>query len=228
LHNPIRLHDQIMNHSPRHTVLQSLRRQSQETAADFVRRSHKVSLAKRLLPALGVLLLAALVAAPELRSGPDANRVAYHIDPGAAAAPASRLLGAKYHGTDTQGQPYTITADSAVELGADNVTLAAPMGDITLKSGSWLMMKSANGVYRPHSGKLELSGGVTLYRNDGTILTTADMVVDMHAGSAETNSPAAVQGPFGTLNAKNGFLLTNRGASVTFKGPATLVLTQGQ
>jgi lipopolysaccharide export system protein LptC len=217
-----------MNHSPRHTVLQNLRRQSQETAADFVRRSHKVSWAKRLLPAAGVLLLAALAAAPELRSGTDANRVAYHIDPGGASTPASRLMGAKYHGTDMQGQPYTVTADSAVELGADNVTLAAPMGDITLKSGAWLMIKSANGIYRPQSGKLELSGGVTLYRNDGTILTTPDMVVDMRAGSAETNSPAAVQGPFGTLHAKNGFSLTNRGADVTFKGPATLVLTQGQ
>lgn len=217
-----------MNHSPRHTVLQNLRRQSQETAADFVRRSQKVSLAKRLLPAAGLLLLAALVAAPELRSGPDANRVAYHIDPTAASTPASRMLGAKYHGTDLQGQPYTVTADSAVELGPDNVTLAAPMGDITLKSGAWLMLKAVSGIYRPQSGKLELTGGVTLYRNDGTILTTPNMVIDMRAGSAETDAPAAVQGPFGTLNARNGFILLNRGTSVTFKGPATLVLTQGQ
>ena len=217
-----------MNHSPRHTVLQNLRRQSQETAADFVRRSQKVGLAKRLLPAAGLLLLVALVAAPELRSGPDANRVAYHIDPSASSTPASRMLGAKYHGTDMHGQPYTVTADSAVELGPDNVTLAAPMGDITLKSGAWMMLKAVNGVYRPQSGKLELKDGVTLYRNDGTILTAPDMVIDMRAGTAGTNSPTAVQGPFGTLNARNGFILLNRGASVTFKGPATLVLTQGQ
>jgi lipopolysaccharide export system protein LptC len=217
-----------MNHSPRHTVLQNLRRQSQETAADFVRRSQKVGWAKRLLPAAGLLLLAALVAAPELRSGTDANRVAYHIDPAAASMPASKMLGAKYHGTDLQGQPYTVTADSAVELGPNNVTLVAPMGDITLKSGAWLMLKAANGVYRPDSGTLELTGGVTLYRNDGTILTTPDMHVDMRGSSADTNSPADVQGPFGTLHSDKGFALTNRGTNVTFKGPATLVLTQGQ
>lgn len=217
-----------MNHSPRHTVLQTLRRQSQESAADFVRRSQKVSVAKRLLPAAGLLLLAALVAAPALRSGPDANRIAYHIDPGAAALPASKLLGAKYHGTDQQGQPFTITADSAIELGPNHVTLDAPMGDITLKSGAWLMLKSASGVYHPQTGTLQLNGAVTLYRNDGTILTTPDMVVDMRAGTAGTNSPTQVQGPFGTLSARNGFALTDRGAAVTFKGPATLVLTQGQ
>jgi lipopolysaccharide export system protein LptC len=217
-----------MNHSPRHTVLQDLRRQSQESATDFLRRSQKVGLAKRLLPAAGLLLLLALAAAPELGAGPDANRIAYHIDPGAAALPASRLLGAKYHGTDTQGQPYTITADTAVELGADDVTLAAPMGDITLKSGAWLMLKGANGVYRPHSGKLELNGGVTLYRNDGLILTTPTMAINMHDGTAESDDPTQVQGSFGTLDAQHGFLLTDRGAHVTFKGPATLVLTQAQ
>ncbi len=217
-----------MNHSPRHTVLQSLRRQSQETATDFVRRSQKVSMAKRLLPAAGLLLLVALVAAPALRTGPDANRVAYHIDPGAANAPASKLLGAKYHGTDEQGQPFTITADSAVELDPNHVTLTAPMGDITLKSGAWLMLKATSGMYQPQTGMLQLNGAVTLYRNDGTMLTTPDMVVDMRAGTAGTNAPAQVQGPFGTLSARNGFALTNRGANVTFKGPATLVLTQGQ
>jgi lipopolysaccharide export system protein LptC len=217
-----------MNHSPRETILENLRRQSQATAADFVRRSQKVSVAKRLLPAAGLLLLAALIAAPELRSGPEADRVAYRVDQAASSLPASKLLGAKYHGTDAQGQPYTVTADSAIELSEDNVTLSAPMGDITLKSGAWLMLKAAEGVYHPHSDALNLTGGVTLYRNDGMILTAADMHVDMRQGSAETSSPTAVQGAFGTLNAQHGFILTNRGADVTFKGPATLVLTQGQ
>ena len=217
-----------MNHTPRHAVLETLRRQSQQTAEDYMRRSQKVGVAKRLLPAAGLLLLVALVAAPALRTGTDANRIAYHIDQAASSLPASKLLGAKYHGTDAQGQPYTITADSAVELGPDHVTLDAPMGDITLKSGAWLMLKSTSGLYHPQSGTLELTGGVTLYRNDGTILTTPDMAVNMRAGTAGTNSPTQVQGPFGTLAAQKGFALTNRGADVTFKGPATLVLTQAQ
>ena len=217
-----------MNHSPRHSVLQDLRRQSQESAADFVRRSQKVGWAKRLLPAAGLLLLVALAVAPEIGAGPDANRISYHLAPGESAIPASRLLGAKYHGTDAQGQPYTITAETAVELGPDDVTLKAPMGDITLKSGAWLMLRSATGTYRPQSGRLELAGGVTLYRNDGLILTTPTMVVNMHDGTAESDDPAQVQGPFGTLNAQHGFILTGRGSHVTFKGPATLILTQGQ
>jgi len=37
-----------------------------------------------------------------------------------------------------------------------------------------------------------------------------------------------VQGPFGTLNAANGFVLTNRGTDITFNGPAAMTLTQAQ
>lgn len=216
-----------MNHSQRETVLETLQRQSNASAARFLRRSQKVGVAKRLFPALGLLILAALAAAPELRSGPGADRVAYRIG-STANLPASKLSGAKYHGTNQQGEPYTVTAESAVELGPDQVVLTAPMGDITLKSGAWLMLKSAHGMYHPQSGKLELTGGVTLYRNDGMILTTARMQVDMRAGSAGSTDPTSVQGAFGTLNAQNGFILTGRGAQVTFKGPARLVLTQAQ
>ena len=217
-----------MTVKPRHSVLQTLRRHNPEEVAELTRRSLRVTKLKRILPAAGVLLLVALVVAPELRTGPDTNRVAYNIGQGAASQPASRLLGAKYHGTDQQGQPFTVTADSAVETGADDVELVAPMGDITLKSGAWLMMKAANGRYRPTSKTLELRDGVTLYRNDGTILSAANMEIGMGAGNANTAVPVQVQGPFGTLTAQNGFNLTNRGANITFNGPATLVLTQGQ
>lgn len=217
-----------MNQVTRENMLQNLRRRSPEAIADLARRSLRVTVLKKVLPVAGALLLIALVLAPSWKSGPDANRVTYHVDPGAAGQPSSRLLGAKYHGTDQQGQPFTVTADSAVERGADDVVLSAPIGDITLKSGAWLMLKSATGLYHPHSDMLNLTGAVTLYRNDGTILTTPDVKVDLRAGSAVTSSPVQVQGPFGTLTAQNGFTLTNRGAAVTFNGPATLVLSQAQ
>jgi hypothetical protein len=38
--------------------------------------------------------------------------------------------------------------------------------------------------------------------------------------------PVQVQGPFGTLTAANGFVLTDRGRDILFKGPASLTLTQ--
>ncbi len=212
--------------APRHSVLQSLRQRAPQEAEKLARRSLRVAWLKKLLPVAGALLLVALAVAPELRTGPDANRISYHVNQGAGSQPASRLLDAKYHGTDQQGQNFTVTAETAIEQGPDNVTLAAPMGDITLKSGAWLMLKSQTGAYHPQSGTLTLNGAVTLYRNDGSSMTAASVQMNMRDGSAYTAAPVQAQGPFGTLTAAHGFSLINRGALITFHGPATLILNQ--
>lgn len=216
-----------MNRAPRQSVLDSIRRQRQDAPAELARRSLRVTLLKRALPVAAVALLVALALAPSWQNGPDANRVTYHLSK-SSGSETSRMQGATYHGRDQQGQPYTVTAQSAVQKDADNVALTAPQGDITLKSGAWLMLKSANGDYHQKSDKLDLSGGVTLYRNDGVIVTTKQASVDLHAGDASSTNPVQVTGPFGTLSAQNGFTLTGRGSQITFHGPATMTLTQVQ
>jgi lipopolysaccharide export system protein LptC len=217
-----------MNDLPHESVLDTIQRHSPEELKALTRRRPYVVLLKRLLPVAGAVLLVALALAPSWKSGPDSNRVAYHVQVGSGTAPASRLLGASYHGTDQQGQPFTITADTAEEKDSDHVVLVAPVGDITLKSGAWLMLKSANGMYHQKSDTLNLTGNVTLYRNDGTTMTTSAADIDLHAGNASSTSPVQVQGPFGTLNAANGFTLTGRGTQVTFNGPAQLTLIQAR
>ncbi|HTQ72546.1 MAG TPA: LPS export ABC transporter periplasmic protein LptC [Acidocella sp.] len=216
-----------INHVPRQSVLDEIRRQRQEAPARLARRSLRVTLLKRALPAAALLLLAALALAPSWQSGPEANRVTYHVSQNTSTQ-ASRMQGATYHGRDQQGQPYTVTADSAVQQGEDNVALIAPQGDITLKSGAWLMLKSATGNYHQKSDKLDLKGGVTLYRNDGTIVSTDRSSIDLRGGNASSTDPVQVTGPFGTLYAQNGFTLSGRGSEITFHGPATLTLTQVQ
>lgn len=216
-----------INHVPRQSVLDEIRRQRQEAPANLARRSLRVMLLKRVLPAAALLLLVALALAPSWQAGPEANRVTYHISQNGGSQ-ASRMQGATYHGRDQQGQPYTVTAESAVQQGDDNVALTAPQGDITLKSGAWLMLKSATGAYHQKGDKLDLAGDVTLYRNDGTVVSTARSTIDLRAGNASSTDPVQVTGPFGTLDAQNGFTLTGRGSAITFHGPATLTLTQAQ
>ncbi len=216
-----------INHVPRQSVLDEIRRQRQDAPAQLVKRSLRVTLLKRALPVAALLLLAALALAPSWQAGPDANRVTYHLSQNTGNQ-ASRMQGATYHGRDQQGEPYTVTAESAVQQGDNNVALTAPQGDITMKSGSWLMLKSATGNYHQKDDTLDLKGGVTLYRNDGTVVTTDRSAIDLHGGTASSTDPVQVTGPFGTLNARNGFTLTGRGSAITFHGPATLTLTQVQ
>jgi lipopolysaccharide export system protein LptC len=133
------------------------------------------------------------------------------------------LTDARYRGVDDQGRPYTLTAATAQQDGPDRVNLTTPKGDITLSNGTWLMVQSKDGVFLQHSGQLDLSHEVTLYRDDGTTLVTASASIDLKNGAAASSDPTHAEGPFGTLDAQ-GFTVTDKGAAVQFAGPAHLVL----
>lgn len=217
-----------MSSAARERMLDGLRRNNPEILSGIARRSLTVTTLKKTLPAAAAILLIALALAPSWRAGPDANRVTYHVHATPGDTATSRMQGAQYHGTDQQGQPFTVTADSAIQKNDDELALTGPVGDITLKSGAWLELRSKTGLFHQKSDKLGLTGNVTLYRNDGSTMNVAHADIDLHAGTAMSRSPVQAQGPFGTLTAANGFLLTNRGADITFNGPATLTLTQVQ
>ncbi len=215
-----------MNRPRRDSILETLHRHDSADMGQLAKRSLRVAWAKKLLPVVAALLLVALVIVPSLRLGPDGNRVAYQVSDGSGPAPTSKLLGATYHGTDQQGNPFTITADTAIQSQTNLVTLTNPEADISLKSGTWLMLKAQSGLYHQDTDQLELSGTVTLYRNAGTTMTTSAAALDLRDGTAQGSAPVQAQGPFGTLSAQNGFQVVDRGAGISFKGPVDLTLTQ--
>ena len=55
---------------------------------------------------------------------------------------------------------------------------------MTLENGTWLMVKSKQGVFLQARSQLDLSHDVTLYRDDGTTMTTASASVDLKNGAA--------------------------------------------
>ncbi len=85
------------------------------------------------------------------------------------------------------------------------------------------MLQAKDGVYLQHTSQLDLSHNVTLYRDDGTTLTTNSASIDLKNGAAAGAEPTHAEGPFGTLDAQ-GFTITDKGAAVQFAGPAHLVL----
>lgn len=216
-----------MSPTVRENMLDGLRRRNSATLAAIARRSAVVTLSKKLLPVAAVALLVALGLAPSWHAGADKDRITYHIGKGSAQPDdASHMLGARYHGVDQHGQPFTITAGNATQQGPDNVALTQPVGDMTMKSGAWLELRSNSGMFNQKTQILNFAGNVTLYRNDGTTMTTSRAAMNLQSSDAHGTEPTDLQGPFGTLHADNGFIMANRGADITFNGPATLNLTQ--
>jgi len=189
--------------------------------AALARRRRIVTWAKRLLPLAGLALLASITLWPDLE-GASGERVSFHVSANVPEG-GGRLLDARYSSVDQNGEPYTVTAARAVQVGPDRVNLTRPKGDVTLQSGSWLMLSAKKGVYGPQSRQLDLSGDVTLYRDDGTTLRTTSATADLIRGAAASGVPVSAEGPFGTLDA-TGFTLLDGGAVIQFSGPARLVL----
>ncbi len=201
------------------------------TPAQDLRRRWLVTIAKRVLPLAALGLLALLTVWPELTTEADRARFSYRQ---ASVTPQGGVLrDASYTGVDESGQRYTLTATSARQMiggpdgggrfGADRTMLKDPAGDIALAGGGWLMVQSAQGVYMQRDGQLDLSGEVTLFRDDGIEMQTNAVTIDLKAGAALGAEQVHVQGPFGTLDAQ-GFAVTDRGATWHFVGPARLRL----
>jgi lipopolysaccharide export system protein LptC len=194
------------------------------TPGGLARRRFAVNVTKWLLPAGALLLLGSMVLWPELGRMQDQERVAFqHMSSGGGNA---TLIDARYRGVNEQGRPYTVTAATAEQVTQDRINLTNPKGDITLGNGTWLMLQSKQGVYAQSANQLDLSKDVTLYRDDGTTVTSASASIDLKLGAAAGAEPTHAEGPFGTLDAQ-GFTIVDKGAAVQFTGPAHLVLNGG-
>ena len=170
---------------------------------------------------LGALALLSLVALwPELAPD-DHRRLAYRVS--GIVPENGQLTDLRYNSVDDRDRPYTVTASAAKQVSPERINLVDPKGDISLESGSWLMVQALRGVYGQHSGQLDLAGDVVLYRDDGLTMLTDAATLDLKAGVAVSAERVHAEGPFGSLDAQ-GFAVTDRGTMVQFTGPGRLVL----
>lgn len=194
------------------------------TPGRIARRRFFVTLTKWLLPLFALMLLGSIALWPEFTRVAEGGRVAFRRTFG-VAPDSARLIEPRYRGVDERGRPYTVTADVAVQTGPERVDLTEPKGDAVLDGGAWMMVQSRQGVFIQHAGHLDLSGDVTLYRDDGTVLRSETASIDLKQGAAAGNDQTHAEGPFGVLDSQ-GFALTDKGAVIQFQGPARLVLNE--
>ncbi|MCO6418489.1 LPS export ABC transporter periplasmic protein LptC [Siccirubricoccus sp. KC 17139] len=210
----------------RHLLAPSRQRRA-PTSGQLARRRFLVRWTKRLLPALALLLLAAVAFWPELEGNEDRSRVSFRrtVQP---RAEALRVVNPRYQGIDDQNRPFTVTALVGQQPGsAEILELDAPRADITLTDGAWVHLSARRGRFDRPAQHLDLAGEVTINHDDGTQLVTETAAVEIEAGSASGDSPVAAQGGFGTLTAE-GFRLTERGAVILFTGQSHAVLEGGE
>lgn len=189
--------------------------------------SRFVSLMKFLLPFVALLLIALVVAWPHINAGNLGFRLGVTVLKLAGSEDPS-MINPRYVGTDSDNQPFSITADLARNITAAGakVTLVMPKADITLEDGTWLVLTANDGIFSRAEKKLNLTGSVNLYHDSGYEFRTDRAAIDLAAGTAESNDPVHGQGPFGQLQS-SGFRMVNKGKVIYFLGKSKLTLHPG-
>jgi lipopolysaccharide export system protein LptC len=137
----------------------------------------------------------------------------------------NELLNPRFTSADSKNQPYTITAKRAVRGEADEnlIILSKPAADITLESGHWLALKSEKGAYNQSKSRLILRKKIHIFDNQGYMLETEELNIDLKEETMLSETPVYGQGPAGSLQA-NGMYGNFSRSLLVFKGPAKLTL----
>jgi lipopolysaccharide export system protein LptC len=186
--------------------------------------SRFVSLAKRILPAIALVLLLLVAAWPRLQDALERVHFApLQLD--LREAQDVRMVEARYTGLDREHRPFVITATVARQNPGANdiVALEQPKGHLTTAGGGSVQVTARTGIYQPQTQLLDLFGDVRLLQDKGNEFRSSSAHVDMANGTAEGREPITADGPFGHAEGQ-GFRILDRGDVIIFTGRSHLEL----
>ena len=188
------------------------------------RYSRRVAFLKRLLPVIGVALLALVGIWPRLVPLLESVRFGFPVID-LREAHELRMLNPRYAGVDRENRPYVVT--SAVGRQASNrddlMSLERPRAEMTMHNGALVVVTAATAMYQSQAQLLDLFGDVNLVHENGTRFVTNTAHVDVAADSAAGNDPVTGHGPSGDITAE-GFRVLDRGNTIVFTGKSDAFL----
>ena len=198
---------------------------TRDTALSALRYSRFVTVMKRVLPvAVGVLILA--IVAYSLV--PRQSDRAFTMTSEGTLSNDLAMIKPRLTGADRKGNPFVITADMAIQDGANvrRATLKNVQADVTLDDNRWLNATAVKGYVDMDKGTLALSGGIAVFSDDGYEIHTARADVDLRQGTMHGPSGVTGHGPSGTLSADT-FELDRKTQQLVLNGNVHMTLTGG-
>jgi lipopolysaccharide export system protein LptC len=183
------------------------------------RRSRLIDALRILLPTLALLLVALVVAWPQIMRS-TAGLVVPIFAPGDGdQADMLRMDSPRYVGQTKRNQPYTVTAQSAAldPLAANIVHLDRPAADIALGQDGDVRVVALNGTYDRDTDKLLLDGGIEVVTSSGYRFATPSARISLAQGRVRGWQPIEGEGPTGTLSADR-FEIREAGDVLRFEG----------
>ena len=196
---------------------------TRDTAFDALRYSRFVGVMKRALPiAAGALIAIVLIFALLPR---QSDKVSFAYESMGRIDNDLAMLKPRLTGSDQSGNPFVITADAAVQQGANarKVMLKKVEADLTLDKDRWMNASAMRGFVDMEKGALTLTGGIAVFSDDGYELHTERANVDLKKGIFRGPGEVTGQGPIGTLRADT-FELDRNTKQITLRGHVRMTI----
>lgn len=207
---------------PRRQVLRTLETRQRLTTAQAAARSQMVRRLRIALPVVALGLVLVFLFNTTSQTVDDAFLKDFaNIE---ATTEEMRMDNAKVIGLDDRGQPYEITAESALQApGRDDVELVRPRAH-SRKSEAATVAYADRGVFQSSSKMLELTESVTVEHTvggDTYILRTPTATVSINDETVESDAGVTGQSAAGTLRADRMRAYNGQGR-VVFEGNVSM------
>lgn len=194
-----------------------------ENTPPLTRYTRFVRSAKMGLGGVALVLIGLMLFYPLFRQQEAGVRISFNATSKKEAEPAA-MKSPRFHGLDKDNQPYVMTADSAIEQADKQITFVKPTGDILLKTNQRLSVSANAGRFDKESHHLWLNGNIAMSNDQGYVMTTETLTVDITHKNAVTSSEVHGHGPLGTLKAYGGAMADGNNQQIIFEGPVFVTL----
>jgi lipopolysaccharide export system protein LptC len=200
---------------------------TRDTAFHALRYSRFVGVMKRALPtAAGALIAIVLIFALLPR---QTYKVSFAYERMGRIDNDLAMLKPRLTGSDQSGNPFVITADAAIQQGANarKVLLKKVEADLTFDKNRWMNASAMQGFVDMEKSALSLTGGIAVFSDDGYELHTERANVDLKKGIFHGPGEVTGQGPMGTLRADT-FELDRTTKQITLHGHVQMTIIASQ
>ena len=174
---------------------------TRDTISDAQRYTRFVVVMRRALLGAAIVLVGIVVAYSLLPR--QQQRMAMTFEKMGNVAGDLAMIKPKLTGTDNKGNPFTVTADSAVQNPRNlrQATLRNVEADLTADDGQWLNLTSTRGFLDSDARTLQLVGVISAFSDQGYEVHTDLANVDLNRGIVVGPHHVRGQGPSGTFEA---------------------------
>ncbi|MBN66519.1 MAG: LPS export ABC transporter periplasmic protein LptC [Rickettsiales bacterium] len=197
-------------------------READKLLASIGKYTQFVFFSKMSLLGLALLLILTIIILPVINADKEGLRIAFN-NAKEKAESVPMMTNPKFQGVDENNQPYTITANSALQHDAQTIVLDKIQADIFLKDDAWMNLSANDGTLNTTNKSLLLKGNVHIFHDAGYEFVTEEMHVDMDQNKAYGDKDVQGKGPMGVLRA-TGFSVTDRGQVMQFNGRVHLTV----